>query len=76
MINGPYAREFNFSELIKSLTERLKMKTRGTPIWSVIVVTIMALLLFWAGALVYAYEADDRSPAPADERSVPASRSY
>ena len=52
------------------------MKIEDTKIWSVIVVISIALLLFWASALVYAYVADDRSPRPADERSVPAPRSY
>ena len=33
-------------------------------IWPVLGVTIIALLLFWAGALVFAYVADDLSPAP------------
>jgi hypothetical protein len=33
----------------------------------VIAVTIVALLLFWAGATLYAYLADDVSPGPADE---------
>ena len=52
------------------------MKVGDTKIWSVIVVITIALLLFWAGALVYAYVADDRSPMPADERSVPAPKPY
>jgi hypothetical protein len=54
----------------------LGMKTKDIQIWSVIAVMSIALLFFWAGALVYTYVADDQSPAPADERSVPASRSY
>ena len=45
-------------------------------IWPVLGVTIIALLLFWAGALVFAYVADDLSPAPADERSVRAPKPY
>jgi hypothetical protein len=52
------------------------MKTKDIQIWSVIAVMSIALLFFWAGALVYSYVADDQSPAPADERSVPAPRSY
>ncbi len=52
------------------------MKISDTPIWSVIAVITIALLLFWFGALVYSYLADDWSPKPADERSVPAPRSY
>jgi hypothetical protein len=39
-------------------------------------VAIIALLLFWAAAPVYAYLADDRSSMPADERSVPAPMSH
>ena len=54
----------------------LKMKIDDTKIWSVIVVISIALLLFWAGALVYAYIADDRIAMQADERSVPAPKSY
>ena len=57
-------------------TGRLKMKTDETQIRSLISVISIAVLLFWAGAVVYAYVADDRSAAPADERSVPAPRSY
>ncbi len=52
------------------------MKIKDIQIWPVIAVISVTLILFWAGALVYAYVADDRSPAPADERSVPAPRSY
>jgi hypothetical protein len=59
-----------------NLTGRLKMKIEDTQIWSVIAVVSIVLLLFWAGAMVYGYLADDRSPTPADERSVPAPRSY
>jgi hypothetical protein len=69
-------RESTLSVGIKFLTRRLGMKTKDTPVWIVIGVIILALLLFWASALVYAYVADDRSPMPADERSVPAPRSY
>ena len=52
------------------------MKITQKQIWPVIGVIIITFLLFWAGALVYAYVADDLSPIPADERSVPAPRSY
>jgi hypothetical protein len=69
-------RESTLSVGIKSLTRRLGMKTKDTPVWIVFGVIILAPVLFWASALVYAYVADDRSPAPADERSVPAPRSY
>jgi hypothetical protein len=54
----------------------LRMKTKDKRVWSVIGVIIIALFLFWAGAQVYAYIADDRSATPADERSVPAARTY
>jgi hypothetical protein len=54
----------------------LEMKIRDVQIWTVIAVISIALPLSWASALVYAYVADDRSPAPADERSVPVPRSY
>jgi hypothetical protein len=60
----------------KFLTGRLSMEARDMRIWSVSAIIIMSLLLFWAAALAYAYVADDRSAAPADERSVPAPRSY
>jgi hypothetical protein len=54
----------------------LEMTIKDIQIWSVIGITLVALLLFWAGALVYAYLANDVSPTPADERSVPAPRSH
>ena len=77
MFEGTFqARESTLSVVIKFLTRRLRMTTKDTRIWSVIGITIIALFLFWAGALVYAYVADDRSQLPADERSVPAPRSY
>ena len=52
------------------------METREERIWLLIGTVSIALFLFWAGALVYAYLGDDRGPAPADERSVPAPRAY
>lgn len=60
----------------KFLTGRLSMEARDMRIWSVIAIIIVSILLFWASALAYSYVADDRSAAPADERSVPAPRSY
>ncbi len=76
MIEGAYhARESNLSVVMKFLTGRLKIKTKDTRIWSVIAVTIIALPLFWAGAALSTYLADDVSPRPADERSVPSPRS-
>ena len=51
-------------------------KIKDMRFWVVVAVTIVALFLFWSGALVYAYVADDRSQLPADERSVPAPRAY
>lgn len=77
MFEGTFqARESTLSVVIKFLTRLLRMTTKDTRIWSVIGITIVALLLLWASALVYVYVADDRSPMPADERSVPAPRSY
>lgn len=77
MFEGTFqARESTLSVVIKFLTRRLRMTTKDTRIWSVIGITIVALLLIWVGSLVYAYWADDVGPTPADERSVPASRSY
>jgi uncharacterized membrane protein len=52
------------------------MKIRETQIWFVIGIIVVSLLLFWAGALGYAYVADDLGPKPADERSVPPPRSH
>ena len=76
MIKGDVqAREFNRADSME-FDRTLEMKIKDIQIWSVIAVISIALLLFWAGALVYTYVADDRSPAPADERSVPAPRSY
>jgi H+/Cl- antiporter ClcA len=77
MIAGMYqARKSNLGDLMKFLTGRLKMETREERIWLLIGTVSIALFLFWAGALVYAYLGDDRGPAPADERSVPAPRAY
>lgn len=77
MIEGTYhARNLKPGVVVKSLTRRLRMTTKDTRIWTVIGVLILAILLFWAGALVYAFLADDVSPTPANERSVPAARSY
>jgi hypothetical protein len=76
MIERTHAREPNLSDLVKFLTARLRMKTKDSRIGVVIVITVITLFLLWAGALVYAYIADDRSDMPADERSVPAPRSY
>jgi hypothetical protein len=77
MVEGTFhARESTLSVVMKFLTRRLRMTTKDTRIWSVIGLTIVALLLLWVGSLVYAYIADDRSQLPVDERSVPAPRSY
>lgn len=77
MIEDTYhARDSKLKPVMKFLTRRLKMEAKDTRIWSVIVVIIIAILLFWVGTLVYAYLADDVSPTPANERSVPAPRSY
>jgi hypothetical protein len=73
MINGGYqTRVFNLGDLMKLLNA----KTRDLRVWSVIAVIILAILLFWAGALVYAYLDDDVNPTPPDQRSMPAPRSY
>jgi uncharacterized membrane protein len=55
---------------------RERMKIRETQIWFVVGIIVVALLLFWVGAVVYAYVADDLSATPADERSMPPPRSY
>ena len=60
----------------KFLTGRLRMEAGDMRIWSVIAIIIVSIILFWVSALAYAYIFDDRSNAPADERSVPAPRSY
>lgn len=69
-------KESNPGVVTKFLTGRLGMEARDMRIWSVIAIIIVSILLFWASAFVYAYVFDDRSTAPADERSVPAPRSY
>lgn len=71
-----HATESTLSVVIDFLTRRLRLTTKDMRIWIVIGVILLSILLFWAGALVYSYFADDRSPMPADERSVPAPRSY
>ena len=77
MFEGTFqARESTLSVVIEFLTRRLRLTTKDMRIWIVIGVILLSILLFWAGALVYAYVADDRSPKPADESSVPAPRSY
>ncbi len=77
MIEGTYqGRESHLSVVMKCLTRRSRMKTKDTRFWSLIAVIIISLLLFWAGATLYAYLADDVSPTPGDERSVPVPKSY
>jgi hypothetical protein len=61
MIAGMYqARKSNLGDLMKFLTGRLKIETREERIWLLIGIISIALFLFWAGALVYAYLGDDR----------------
>jgi hypothetical protein len=77
MMEGSYqATDSNAGVVMKFLTGQLKMEAGDVRIWSVIAIIIISLLLFWASALGYAYVADDRRAAPADDRSVPAPRSY
>jgi hypothetical protein len=72
MLERTHRTDFDHIDLVKFLTVRLKMKIKDSRIWVVIVITVIALSLFWAGALVYAYVVDDVSPTPADEMSMPA----
>jgi len=71
-----HMRESPRSVAMKFLNRLATAEIEGTRFWSLAVVMIISLLLFWAGTLVYAYIADDRSAMPADERSVPPPRSY
>jgi len=61
---------------MKFLNRLARAKIKDMRFWAVVVVIIIALFLFWSSALVYAYIADGLKPTPADERSVPAPRSY
>lgn len=56
----------------------LPMKTvkPQAPVVAAIIVIIIFSFLFWAALLFLAYVADDWSSPPADERSVPATRTY
>jgi hypothetical protein len=77
MMEGSYqVSGSNPGVVMRFLTRRLKMEASDIRIWSVIAIIILSFLLFWASALAYAYVFDDRSTAPADEKSVPAPRSY
>jgi len=77
MSKGTYnAKESRVDVVKKFLARRLNMTTKDTRVWSVTGLAIAALLLLWAGSLVFAYWADDINPMPADERSVPAPRSF
>ncbi|HBB87239.1 MAG TPA: hypothetical protein DC047_06455 [Blastocatellia bacterium] len=69
-------KDSDWGVVMKFLTGRLKREAGDMRIWSVITIIILSLLLFWAAALAYAYVADDRGAAPANERTVPAPRSY
>jgi hypothetical protein len=75
MIEGTY-QERNFKPGAMMKSRRSRMTTKDTRTWVVIGVILLSILLFWGAALVSAYLADDVSPTPADERSVPAPRSY
>jgi hypothetical protein len=52
------------------------MKTVKPPVFYLIEIIVVATLLFWIAAIFFAYVADDRRAPAADERSVPAPRSY
>ena len=76
MIGRPQLKESRLRDLVKLLTTWLKTGTKNTRIWVVIVVIVITLFLFWAGALVYAYVVDDLGPMPGDATSGPAPSSY
>jgi len=76
MIGRPQLKESRLCDLVKLLTTWLKTGTKNTRIWVVIVVIVITLFLFWAGALVYAYVVDDLGPMPGDATSGPAQSSY
>lgn len=52
------------------------MKTVGTKLLFILAAVIVLSLLFWGTMLLYGYWADDVSPQPADESSVPAPQTY
>jgi hypothetical protein len=54
----------------------MRIKIEDIQIWFVIGAIVISIFLFWAGALAYAYVADDLTPTPADERSMPPPKSY
>ena len=76
MIGRPQLKESRLRDLVKSLTTWLKTGTKNTRIWLMIVVIVITLFLFWAGALVYAYVVDDLGPMPGDATSGPAPSPY
>ena len=64
----------NILNLIKGWL--LKPQTYKPWVVSVIAIIVLASLVLWLAALFLIYFADDRSSPPADERSVPAARTY
>jgi hypothetical protein len=52
------------------------MKTVKPQVLYVTAIIVAISLLFWIAALFFGYLADDRSSPAADERSVPAPRTY
>lgn len=77
MIEGNYQlRDSKPGAVMKVLNRLARGQIRDMRFWVVVVVVIISFFLFWSTALIYAYVADDLSLSPADERSVPAPRSY
>lgn len=77
MIEGTYnARDSKPDAAMNFLARRLRLQTKDTRVWIVMGGIILAVLVFWGAAMVYAYLADDVSATPADERSVPAPKAY
>jgi len=52
------------------------VKRQVLVVTGIIVIIIILSFLFWMAWLVHGYLADDWSSPPADERSVPAARTY
>ena len=53
-----------------------KMKTIKPDVLGVTMIVIIFSFLFWFGWLFVSYVADEWNSPPADERSIPAARSY
>ena len=76
MIEHSQMKEAGPRDLVKLVAAWLETGTKDRRIWVVIVVIVITLSLFWAGALVYAYVLDDLGPSPGDATSGPGPRSY